>query len=323
MSYRFALAFPALTAIAACIPMQPGPAAPAYAPPDPAQQRAAFAQSMGYPTKKSPAELERTIDEQTKTFKKTGRQGETRLEAPEPFVFDGVNGTCYTVVMRLGDGAAWGLGAEAGLKFDFRRPEITGSGGPGVVGPGAVASVGCAEATGPITLSMAPMIGQDPIGQGPIKMQLYSHVLTREEKQHLEADKQRQIAEQREFAAREREREEAARKEREAEFARARNDASNPRGTSSSSPSSSSSPVSVTIRSSCSRTVPVFYGDKPKYGSGTTSSVSSNSVSSHTFRVGDMMWVLDDSGNGAGSITISQSTRSIEITSSCTGLSER
>ena len=36
-------------------------------------------------------------------------------------------------------------------------------------------------------------------------------------------------------------------------------------------------PVSVTIRSACSKTVKVFYGDKPKFGSGTYSSISSNS----------------------------------------------
>lgn len=207
------------------------------------------------------------------------------------------------------------------LKFSFQRPEIAGSGGPGVVGPGAVASVGCAEATGPITLTMAPMIGGDPIGQGPITMELYSHKLTRAEKQRLEQDKQRQIAEQREFAARQAEREAAAREEREAAFAASRN--ASPRGGSSTSSSPSSSPVSVTIRSSCRRTVPVFYGDKPKYGSGTKSSVSFNSVSSHTFRVGDMMWVLDDGGNGLGSVTISQGTRTIEIDSSCAGLSSR
>jgi hypothetical protein len=78
--------------------------------------------------------------------------------------------------------------------------------------------------------------------------------------------------------------------------------------------------VSVTIRSACSKTVGVFYGDKPGFSSGTKSSVSSNSVSSKTFTVGDKMWVLDDAGNGASLITISESTRSIEITSSCNGL---
>lgn len=112
MNHPFAATLLAVTTTA-CFALQPA-GAPAYAPPDPAQQRAAFAQSMGYPTKKSPAELEQTIAEQTKTFKPTGRSGETRLEAPEPFVFDGVSGTCYTVVMRLGEGASWGLGAEAG-----------------------------------------------------------------------------------------------------------------------------------------------------------------------------------------------------------------
>jgi len=77
--------------------------------------------------------------------------------------------------------------------------------------------------------------------------------------------------------------------------------------------------VSVTIRSSCSKTVGVFYGDKPGFSSGTKSSVSSNSVSSKTFTVGDKMWVLDDAGNGASLITIAESTRTIEITSSCDG----
>jgi hypothetical protein len=83
------------------------------------------------------------------------------------------------------------------------------------------------------------------------------------------------------------------------------------------------STVSVTIRSACSRTVSVFYGDKPRFSSGTTSSVSSNSVSSHTFSVGDMMWVLDDRGEGVGSVTISENTRNVEINSSCGGISAR
>jgi len=317
MNYRLASIHLTLlaTSSAACFVVPP--ATSTYASADPAQQRAAFAQSMGYPTRKSAEELEQTIAAQTRGFRPAGRPVELRLEAPEPFVFEGVSGTCYMIVMRLADGAAWGPGAEAGLRFDFRRPEISGSGGPGVVGPGAVVSVGCAEAAGPITLTMAPMIGQDPIGEGPIQLELYSHVLTAAEKRQLEEDKQRQLAEQRAFAAQQAEREARAREEREAAFAASRN-ASSPRP--GASPSSSS--VSVTIRSSCPRTVKVFYGDTPKYGSGTTSSVSSNSVSSHTFRVGDMMWVLDDRGEGASSVTISASTRTIEITSGC-GLSSR
>jgi len=42
-----------------------------------------------------------------------------------------------------------------------------------------------------------------------------------------------------------------------------------------------------------------------------------------SFRVGDMMWVLDSSGNGADSVTISESTRTLEIGASCTSISSR
>ena len=94
-----------------------------------------------------------------------------------------------------------------------------------------------------------------------------------------------------------------------------------PSSSSSSGSSAPSGPVSVTIRSSCGSTVRVFYGDKPKFGSGTTSSISSNSVQSHSFRVGDMMWVVDDHDNGLGSVTISSNTR--ELTVGCGGISAR
>ena len=79
--------------------------------------------------------------------------------------------------------------------------------------------------------------------------------------------------------------------------------------------------VSVQIRCTCGKTVPVFYGDKPKYGSGTKSSCSSNSVSSKTFQTGDMMWLIDESENGLGSVTVSSATRNIEV--SCTSISAR
>jgi hypothetical protein len=82
-------------------------------------------------------------------------------------------------------------------------------------------------------------------------------------------------------------------------------------------------PVSVTIRSSCGNTVKVFYGDKPKFGSGTYSTISSNSVQSHSFRDGDMFWIVDESENGVSSATISQGTRELEIGSSCSGISAR
>ena len=90
-------------------------------------------------------------------------------------------------------------------------------------------------------------------------------------------------------------------------------------------PESAAAPstVSVTIRSACRKTAKVFYGEKPGFSSGTQSSVSSNSVSSKTFRVGDQMWVLDDSGKPLGNVEVSANTRQIEISESCASLSTR
>ncbi len=82
-------------------------------------------------------------------------------------------------------------------------------------------------------------------------------------------------------------------------------------------------PVSVTIRSSCPKTVPVFYGKDPGFGSGTKSSVDSNSVSSHTFSPGDMFWIIDDSEKGITSTTVGPTTKEIEIGSSCKELQVR
>ena len=81
--------------------------------------------------------------------------------------------------------------------------------------------------------------------------------------------------------------------------------------------------ASVTIRSACSKTAKVFYGEKPGFSSGTSSSISSNSVQSKTFRVGDQMWVTDDSGKPLDNVTIDANTRQIEISSSCSSLASR
>jgi hypothetical protein len=99
--------------------------------------------------------------------------------------------------------------------------------------------------------------------------------------------------------------------------------ASAPTATPASTAPAGPTTVSVTIRSACSKTAKVFYGDKPGFSSGTSSSISSNSVQSKTFNVGDQMWVTDDSGKGLGSATISANTRNIEINSGCDGLSAR
>jgi hypothetical protein len=99
--------------------------------------------------------------------------------------------------------------------------------------------------------------------------------------------------------------------------------ASPPSGGGSAASTGASGPISVTIRSACSKTARVFYGKDPKFGGGTTSSVSSNEVGRHTFQSGDMIWVVDDSENGLASVSVSTSTKEIEIGRDCRSLVAR
>jgi hypothetical protein len=202
MRSRSVLSLSFIAFLASCLP-QPPVIQTASSADVQEMQRTAMARSMGYPTHKSAQDLEALIQQQTKDFTRGKEQADGRLESPAPFVIEGVKGTCYMVVMRLAADAHWGTGAEAGLRFDYRSPTGPGDGGPGVAGPGAVAAVGCAEASGPITLTMAPMVGGAPIGQGGFSLEVWSHVLSRAEAEHLAADKQRQIQEAEEFKARE------------------------------------------------------------------------------------------------------------------------
>jgi hypothetical protein len=81
--------------------------------------------------------------------------------------------------------------------------------------------------------------------------------------------------------------------------------------------------VSVTIRNTCGETVKIFYGDKPKFGSGTYSTASGNSSMSHTFRPGDSFWIVDDHENGVANVTVEEGTHQIEIGSDCSKLAAR
>jgi hypothetical protein len=118
-------------------------------------------------------------------------------------------------------------------------------------------------------------------------------------------------------AAQEAERE--AEKQRRAE----RDAAAASSSTSSSSAAAGPSSVSVTIKNNCRQTVKLFFGEKPKFGSGTYSSIGSNTQTSKSFRPGDMIWIVDDSQNGISSASVSASTSRVEISESCQGLSAR
>jgi hypothetical protein len=78
--------------------------------------------------------------------------------------------------------------------------------------------------------------------------------------------------------------------------------------------------VSVTLHNDCDHTVKLFLGDKPKFGSGTNTSLGSNTTTSYQMKAGDMIWITDDNENGLSSTSIGGgSSQRINITSGCTG----
>jgi uncharacterized membrane protein YgcG len=87
---------------------------------------------------------------------------------------------------------------------------------------------------------------------------------------------------------------------------------------SSSSSSGGGGSVSLTLRNTCGSTVKLWYGDDPKFGGGRSDSLGGNSRTSSSQKVGDMIWLTDDSRNGIASVTVSGTMREIEIT--CDGI---
>lgn len=80
--------------------------------------------------------------------------------------------------------------------------------------------------------------------------------------------------------------------------------------------------VSVRLYNACSETVKLFFGDNPKFGSGTSSQLSSNTSTSYSMREGDMIWIMID-GEPAASYSASPGNASIQITRSCGGFAPR
>ena len=98
---------------------------------------------------------------------------------------------------------------------------------------------------------------------------------------------------------------------------------SEPASTEKAKETSVPSSVSVSLHNGCKSTVKLFFGEKPKFGSGRYSSISSNTRTNETFRPGDQLWIVDEGQNGVSNVKISESTREIEIASSCDELRAR
>lgn len=75
---------------------------------------------------------------------------------------------------------------------------------------------------------------------------------------------------------------------------------------------------SLTLHNDCRSTVKLFFGQKPKWGSGTYTTLGGNNTTSYSGNAGDMIWIVDDSQNGVSSLSPSGNQR-MKITASCSG----
>lgn len=84
-------------------------------------------------------------------------------------------------------------------------------------------------------------------------------------------------------------------------------------------------PSSINVRNLCSKTVQLFIGDRPKFGSGTKTSIGGNTGTTFPRKPDGtvMIWIIDDHENGITSVTANADVKNVEIGSSCKDLSAK
>ena len=76
---------------------------------------------------------------------------------------------------------------------------------------------------------------------------------------------------------------------------------------------------SMTLKNNCRDKVLIFVGDKPKFGSGTRTSIGGNTIRSFSGTAPETFWITDASENGLSSFTVSPGSHRMQILPSCTG----
>lgn len=160
-------------------------------------------------------ELEAKITHHTTGYTKESTAIQGRLEAFREVPMKLRRGRCYFVVVRLGEGATFSDHAKRGVVFLFHNGDrgMEVNGGPGIHGPGGVASGGCPQADADATFDLQANWGRamdkskiHELGEGPYTIELYSKAVSDGELAARKADEDRQIAESRRFQEEERRR---------------------------------------------------------------------------------------------------------------------
>jgi len=185
--------------------------------------------------------------------------------------------------------------------------------------------LGCAAGSTQAVLKLWTSGKTTAIGEGDATVQIFQKSISNRELSQLLQRREQRMEEARIAAERQRRLDEARAAERERERARERDrmEASRHASASRSSRQATSTHFSMSLKNECRQTVKLFIGDKPKYGSGTSTSVGSNSINSYSGMGPKTYWIVDSSGNGISSYTTSPGSNNVRILSSCTGFARR
>jgi hypothetical protein len=238
-------------------------------------------------------------------------------------------GHCYSF------GVAWSYALETLVSVGFepdadgtRASESFGARGQRLPSPGGVFEL-CADRSGPVRLSLTAITREGYVANDELleyaiaigrRPELESEASTRRMREAQEAERIRAEYAAREAAALEAEARAALRAEVERVAAerdrieresRSEYEPEPPRDTG----------WSITVHNDCPRTVRLFIGrgNDPRFGSGTHTTLGSNTTTSYSGSGDDAIWIEDDGGNGLGSYLPSGRGGRVEITESCTG----
>ncbi|MEZ4473199.1 MAG: hypothetical protein R3F60_20920 [bacterium] len=281
-------------------------------------------------------------------FNTLGPKSEAPMAAAAPVELPVKRGRCYAVAFALAPDAAWGEAALRMISGQVRSSDaLIGNRSLGVAESyttddgfemkapyhgkpvrlrSGLLDVGCPWADGTVAVALEAAGRSASLGTGQVHFQVLSHAideaglakrkadhdvaLARAEAEAAEAA--RREAEQARLAAEQRAREAELRAQAAERQAAAR-------------PAAPSGPgnFSLSLKNECPRTVRLFEGDKPKFGSGTYSTIGANNIRSFSGFAGKTLWIVDDSDNGVSSYSLSAGRHDLVITASCSGFARR
>jgi hypothetical protein len=239
-------------------------------------------------------------------YKPVGKPTENSMAGGAPLTFKTEGRSCYAVAIALDTEARIEGQAREALyaktkasdklmsnysiqgKETFTSPEgfelVAASNGKLIFIRTLAGTIGCASNDGTVAIELQTKGQKRTLGTGKYWVQIYEKKISRAELKKKLKDREEALARQKIEAARAQaqyEREEAQRKAREAQRARLEREQRQQRANQRSNQASNSGPqtFSLSLKNNCSRTVKLFVGDKPKWGSGTyTASPGSQSI---------------------------------------------